>query len=735
MKNGYNLAGLFLILFILLPDVSFSRHLVGGEVSYTCVGNNNYAVKFTIYRDCRTPSGAAFDNPLRGTIFEGSRNFLNFRIPLTRFKNLPITSVDTCVKFPNNLCLQKAVYRDTFYLPPSADGYTISHQRCCRNSTITNVPLPDDWGNTYTISIPPNDVGCNSSPIFNFEPPIVLCLNEKVEIDNSVSEADGDSVYYSLCSALHGAGNSQDPADIGGFNSPRPDSAAGPPYTKVPFSSGFSATYPITSQPRFTINHQTGIIEGRPTAVGQYVFAVCASEYRNGVLISTNRRDFQFNVSANCQSTISLIKDQMLIPDNICSGKNIEFESISENTSTVYWDFGDLTTLSDTSRNRRPNYFYPDTGVYNVMLVANPYTACADTSFKDFYVYDSTNVRFTASGDLCFESNSINFSTSGHYTSKATFEWDFNGLTANHNQSTEEAPQGVRFTSPGTHRVSVRVTDGFCSRTYWDEITIYPNPQLIDEVPRTIACAPVTVDFADNSTAATAIAHYWTFGDGFVSTDPGPTHTYYEPGLYTVTHTIKTSTGCRDSARSVRRDIIEVLPVPQSRFNLSQNQTSIYTPIIDFTDEASGATRTETRISDGRVFNDVREKSIEFSDTGSYIIEHISYNQFGCSDTLSDSVYVGTPFNLFIPNAFSPNDDGINDYFSFTVTNVRGAHLQIYDRWGTLQFESNELDARWDGRDKNGEVLQGGIYPYVLKLQVKDNGYTHTEMGSIKLLR
>jgi len=725
MKNCYKLIGLWLMLMACLPAKAI--HLVGGEVSYTCVGNNRYAVKFIIYRDCRNPNGAQFDNPLEGSIYYGNGQKLrDFNILIDQQSSMAITSPDTCTKFPNNLCLQKAIYRDTFNLPPASTGYVISHQRCCRNHTITNVTNSGDYGNTYTIAIPPNDTACNSSAVFNAEPPVVLCLNQTVDIDNSVSGADGDSVYYSLCNAFQGASR----------NDPKPGFAMPPPYAPVPYSSGFSKTYPITSNPRFTIDHQTGVLSGRPTAVGQYVFAVCASEYRNGVLLSVNRRDFQFNVSANCQATISFIAPQEIIPANICSGKNIEFRSQSQNTNTVLWDFGDPTTDRDTSRIANPNYWYPDTGVYNVRLIANPGTACADTSFRDFHVYDSTTVNFTYSGDPCLEANSFNFKTEGHFTSRADFTWDFGGITRAHNGSTEREPRGVQFTQAGLHWVSVTVKDGFCEKTFRDTIRVIQNPIIRDSVPRIISCGQATVQFSDASFAETPIAHFWSFGDGFVSGKPNPEHTYYEPGVYTVTHVIKTSSGCKDSAMKVYPNAIEIRPEPNSSFTLNTEDVSIYRPSIEFLDRSEGFTRSETYISDGRMFTDLEEQTLEFQDTGSYYLEHITYNEVGCTDTLSDTVYVGTPFNIFVPNAFSPDGDGINDNFQFTVTNARWIELEIYDRWGSIVFRSEDLNAKWDGRHYlSNEKLSPGIYSFVMVVRVKENGYTHREMGSVMLLR
>ena len=157
-----------------------AAHLVGGEISYQCVGNNVYEVTLRIYRDCNS-QGAPFDATAPIGIFKGStllRTEYASRGPITQ---LPTTVSNPCLTVPPNVCTEWAIYVKQIYLPPSSDGYTITYQRCCRNQTITNIPNPGTWGNTYTIDVPPNDSTCNSSPEFNSDPPIILCINDTLE--------------------------------------------------------------------------------------------------------------------------------------------------------------------------------------------------------------------------------------------------------------------------------------------------------------------------------------------------------------------------------------------------------------------------------------------------------------------------------------------------------------------------------------------------------------------------
>ncbi|MEL6143024.1 MAG: gliding motility-associated C-terminal domain-containing protein, partial [Bacteroidota bacterium] len=90
----------------------------------------------------------------------------------------------------------------------------------------------------------------------------------------------------------------------------------------------------------------------------------------------------------------------------------------------------------------------------------------------------------------------------------------------------------------------------------------------------------------------------------------------------------------------------------------------------------------------------------------------------GCTGIYEVNIITRLPENVFIPNAFSPNNDGINDRFEvFTSdTGVQLVRMQIFDRWGELVFESSQIDAKWDGTFK-GEPMQNGVFAYVLEIQ------------------
>ncbi|MBL4578367.1 MAG: gliding motility-associated C-terminal domain-containing protein, partial [Flavobacteriales bacterium] len=189
------------------------------------------------------------------------------------------------------------------------------------------------------------------------------------------TDLDGDSLVYELCEA------SQFNTGMiwnGGIASAAPNPSMYPAlFFPVPYISGFSAQYPIDALPTdsFKIDPVTGFLTGTPNTEGFYVVAICVSEYRNGTLLCTSKRDFQFHIAA-------CIEDPLLIfsamPDS-CDNMNINFTYEGTPVLSYAWDFGDANTLDDTSTVENPIYRYPTIGIYPVSLIVNEDFWCADT--------------------------------------------------------------------------------------------------------------------------------------------------------------------------------------------------------------------------------------------------------------------------------------------------------------------------------------------------------------------
>ncbi len=337
----------------------YSPHIVGGEIHYKCLGSNWYEITLKVYRDCAAPPPAAlYDNPAWVFVFDSAGDSLKrIDIPFPGSDTIDPYLSDSCIVIPPNLCVEEAIYTINDSLPPIPGGYHLVYQRCCRNVSIVNIFNPGTVGATYETIIPDTSlVSCNNSPYFNNFPPIAICANEPMLFDHSATDLDGDSLVYELGTPFLGATST----------SPMPNPASSPPYDTVPFiNPPYWHEYPINASPPLAVDPQTGLLTGTPTLLGQFVVGISVKEYRNQVLITEHKRDFQFNVS-DCQKfSIQLPNDTAL-----CTGD----------------------TLTITNPGFDPTYDYqwsPSTGIDDSTIAEPTITLIndADTSVTIYYIH------------------------------------------------------------------------------------------------------------------------------------------------------------------------------------------------------------------------------------------------------------------------------------------------------------------------------------------------------------
>jgi gliding motility-associated-like protein len=372
----------FLTLFALLAPSSLSAtHIVGGEMNYTCLGNNQYQITLTIFRDCQF-GVPWFDNPARIGVFNGANNswIQTINVPLPGINDTlqPILSAP-CLVAPPEVCVHTTTYSFNLNLPPIPGGYVLAYQRCCRNETISNIQFPDATGATYGVYISEAALlACNSAPKFNAWPPIYICVNEPINFDQSAFDTDGDSLVYKLC----------DPWKGGTQTNPAPNPPANPPYQPVVWvNPPYNTNNMLNGTPGgapLSINPQTGLLTGLPNTIGQFVVGICVEEYRNGQLIGTLRRDFQYNVGVCTPSTAAFFA-----PEVQCNNLEVIFENQSLSANNYLWFFNDPANPGAFSTQENPSFAFADTGSYNVMLIVEPGTVCSDTTVQTIQLLSS----------------------------------------------------------------------------------------------------------------------------------------------------------------------------------------------------------------------------------------------------------------------------------------------------------------------------------------------------------
>lgn len=613
--------------FVFGVNSSKAEHIIGGEIYYECVGEGSYQFTLKLFRDCNS-TGADFDEPGNFGLFDGNNQLLEIiQASVFGVQNINTSVASPCMVIPPDVCVQEGTYVFTVDVPDLTDTYTVVYQRCCRNGTIQNLIDPGAQGLSISVDIPAySEVGCNSSPSFNNFPPPVLCNMEELEFDHSATDLDGDSLVYSLCSPF-----------IGGTQAnPLPLPPSNPPYQELTWGAAYSAEAPLQGAPGLEIDPVTGLLTGVPVLQGQYVIGVCVEEWRDGVLLGVNTRDFQFNVAFCEPPSQALITEPDI--DDLCQGLTVGFSSDSDPSNNFFWDFDDEGSDNSTSLIPNPSYTFSDTGVYIVKLITNPGFFCSDTAELTVPIYYSAQITGILEGTAC-EGDQLmyNFSSTGVYDEGAPVVWDFGPGSVPETAEGEEVG-GVVFPEQGPQSVQVSVLNNACSAEDIFEIEVPPQPEASID-PQTEFCAGYAYNFSQQSTNATLFN--WDFGtdnDGDVSTDPSPQFVFPEDGVYTVSLTVNSLGNCPVTVQEDFEISSLLAPaVPEFDVQCFEENSFDFTAQGDFTPAADFSWNFENAIPE--TSGSASVNNVLFLEPGTHDFE-LTISENGCTRSAQGEVTV-----------------------------------------------------------------------------------------------
>ncbi len=671
---------LFLMLMFFQVHSLSATHIIGGEIFYQCLGNDTYKITLKIYRDC-IHGLAPFDNPAFIGVYDSSGVFIRkLNVPFPGSIVLPLVSIDPCLGPPEDVCVEQAIYEITASFPPIPGGYHLAYQRCCRNESILNIVNPLGTGATYyTTILDTSIVTCNSTPRYTQLPPIFICQNSPLLFDHSATDLDGDSLVYELCEPYLGATDS----------APQPNPPTAPPYGFITWNPPFTGSDPLGGIP-LSIDRKTGILTGTPNTIGQFVVGVCVSEYRNGVFLTTNKRDFQFNV------TFCPPKPSASLPAIIIScGYTVKFENNSTGAFASFWDFGLIPATNDTSNLVEPSYTYPGVGNYDVTLITNRGTICSDTAFSLVKVYNVIDGANFSTQDVCVNTVA-SFTDLSVLTEGTPVAWDWifqDGSTTDHLQNPLHTYQ-----LPGMYNVFFTVyNENGCTDTLTKPIVIHPSPN-INAGNDTLICTGITSSLS----ATGGISYTWNNSPYLscfncqqtVASPPTGSSTYF-----IVTGTDINGCSAKDSL------LINVRPIIVPQVSLTGNGRCYNYPIPFYGSQQNhdylcmGSVKWNWDFGDGQFSNEQNPVHL-FTKEGSYIVSLSIQNSLLVKDTITVLSSDSCLKNIFVPNAFTPNGDGENDLVYLRTINATKINFRIYNRWGEEVFRTESLKEGWDGTYK-----------------------------------
>jgi hypothetical protein len=595
-----------------------ATHVAGADLTYKDLGNNQYEVTLTYYRDCAgslpgnaealriSSASCGFDFIATMNVVSGTGNEITF----------PCNSSASTCSGGSSFGVQKWSYSAVVTLPAACADWVFSWNRCCRNCAITTTVHGNCQGepesNFYLEATLNNlTVSGNNSTTFSQEPVATLCLGQNFVFNHGGVDSDGDQLVYSIVGSQIAPG------------------------TTVTYQPGYSAANPISSSPALSINSTSGDMSMTPTQLEIGVMAVKVSEYRNGVLIGTVTRDMQFIVQT-CNNTLPAatgINGTAVFDTTICPGTQLCYYIFTSDA-----DAGQHLTLSAVN-NIPGGVFNNSGGVHPTGSFcwtptaadarSTPWTftvsvrddACPTNGLQTYAF--SITVPEIATSTIADDANGTIDLTATGISGPYTFAWS-NGATT----------EDISGLTPGTYTATVCDVNGCCVNVE-DSIQVPANCHFPVHVVRQQVTCHNSCDGSITLTPNGGTPPYtyvWSNGNTTNQATNLCAGTYY----YTVTD----ANGCTYSCHSV-------LACPAALIvNCSGNNTCVGACMGDASVTASGGKAPYTYLWS----NGATTASIDNLCCGIYTVTVTDKN--GCS---SDCSYTVTQHQVLTLNTYITN--------------------------------------------------------------------------------
>ncbi len=397
-----------------------------------------------------------------------------------------------------------------------------------------------------------------------------------------------------------------------------------------------------------------------------------------------------------------------------CKGDTLLFNNYSAGATKYLWDFGDL--VSDTAAN--PKHIYMTQDSFTIRLLAiNGF--CVDSISKKVQLIHPLNAAFTFTPQILCQDSLVSFTNTSVGTG-LSYKWLFgNGATSN------DINTDYTYKKAGEYHVQLIATDFVpCHDTAKGTVYVDSLSAISIGVSDTVLCRGTYITLTGNYTGIGNTGVTWNFGDADSIVNENPVkHAFGSSGRYFMSATAHFR-ACRDVSTS--RSVV----VYQSPDIYLGPDTTICPGGIAL---SLGDYRNSTVPGMAWRWNTGQTTSrIAVSAPGSY---YVTAFLNGC--TAADTIEVQNDCYVNIPNVFTPNGDGLNDYFfprQYLSRGLAQFKMNIYNRWGQLIFETTNLQgAGWDGKFNNTEQ-PAGVYIYVIEASFKD-GRKENRKGNVTLLK
>lgn len=311
-----------------------------------------------------------------------------------------------------------------------------------------------------------------------------------------------------------------------------------------------------------------------------------------------------------------------------------------------------------------------------------------------------------------------------------TFQWSINGTTI------ADTSNAITINPTSQNDVEVIVTDGCMQTSTETSIINISSPTLFDITPGETQhyCGSNEAQFQLNITEGRLNSCSWNFGDGTTNKVCGIIikHHYELAGLYDLTFSATDNYGC-DYTRVIPK-AVQINPQSLADFLVAPNIVTDLDNYVEVIDRSMYAENVTWTVND-EPWNHANYLSLDRS-LDEYTITQTTTTQYGCNDVMTKVLPIKPVLRVFIPNSFSPNQDGINSLFMPVLYAADPSYFdfRVYDRWGELLFQTQDQTQGWDGTYK-GNPVPSSVYSYIVKVRNLEKTKIEPYMGTVTLLR
>jgi gliding motility-associated-like protein len=449
--------------------------------------------------------------------------------------------------------------------------------------------------------------------------------------------------------------------------------------------------------------------------------------------------------SFGCRDTIS--KNIRIYPapltafgwaNKVCEGENLPFEDQSSilqitpgGDSILSWEW--QIDGAPFSNDTNPVYATMDYASILVRLITTSNYGCITQSTNTAEIFPNPIASFTEFAACQHDTSRFHSTSSIPLGIVSDWFWNFgDGGT-----STEPHPGHV-YTAPGTYNVVMHVTSPKgCTDSASRAVVVNESPVVNFDFSPMEGCTELLVEVTNTSSiGAGSMTFEWYIDDELRSEESEPSFYLANdrqiPLFYSITLRAMSNHSCLTSMKY--EDTIQVFPKPISRFAFLDHDFSKFEPLTRFENNSEYASRYEWRFGDGMSTVEF-EPEHYYERSGHYDVVLTSWNPYGCFDTATKELIVDPVTMLYVPSAFTPNNDGFNDSWGISgYTEGAEFEVQIFDRWGHLLFESDQITFNWDGTYQDGNEAPIGSYVYFIVYETSENSEESLH-GRFSLLR